>query len=123
MVYRYGQKVQRGKRSIKKYVIGVGASVVMVAGFAVPALASSAGDGSAYGTQPGFDTATMNTPCAGHGAFGAFGKDFNFGNSTSGRATDSSGNSLAGNAQNSNGADGQATATNNSTLCGNPQTR
>jgi hypothetical protein len=40
-----------------------------------------------------------NTECAGHGGFGAFGKDNNF----------------------AGGANGDATAFNNSTLCGNPQ--
>jgi hypothetical protein len=53
-------------------------------------------------TQPGsavLDCANANTPCAGHGAFGAFGKDFNF----------------------AGGADGQQTGFNNSSLCGNPQ--
>ena len=41
-----------------------------------------------------------NTPCAGHGSFGAFGgRDNNF----------------------AGGASGDRTAFNNSTLCGNPQ--
>ena len=68
---------------------------------AIPAvgLAGNSGDGSEYGTQPGFDVANANTPCAGHGAFGYFGKDQN----------------LAG------GADGYQTGINNSTLCGNRQ--
>jgi hypothetical protein len=60
---------------------------------AIPAvgLAGNSGDGSEYGTQPGFG--------AGHGAFGYFGKD----------------NNLAG------GANGYQTGINNSTLCGNRQ--
>jgi len=56
-------------------------------------------DGSEYGTQPGFVVANGNTPCAGHGAFGAFGKDNNF----------------------AGGANGCQTGINNSTLCGNRQ--
>jgi hypothetical protein len=68
---------------------------------ALPAvgLAGNSGDGSEYGTQPGFVVANGNTPCAGHGAFGYFGKD----------------NNLAG------GADGYQTGINNSLLCGNRQ--
>jgi hypothetical protein len=75
--------------------------VLFAFALAVPVAASadSSGDGSGYGTQPGFEQATANTPCAGHGAFGAFGKDNNF----------------------AGGASGDRTAYNNSTLCGNPQ--
>ena len=62
-------------------------------------VAGNSGDGSEYGTQPGFAVANVNTPCAGHGAFGYFGKD----------------NNLAG------GADGTQTGLNNSALCGNRQ--
>jgi hypothetical protein len=81
------------------------------------AFAGNAGDGSGYGTQPGFTTAITNSNgCAGHGAFGAFGADYNFGNSTSGRVLGAPGND-----QNGNGANGQQTGINNSTLCGNPQ--
>jgi hypothetical protein len=71
------------------------------AALALPAigLAGNAGDGSDYGTQPGFAKANANTPCAGHGSFGAWGKDYNF----------------------AGGADGQQTGFNNSGLCGNPQ--
>jgi len=71
------------------------------AALALPAigLAGNSGNGSEYGTQPGFAKATANTPCAGHGAFGAFGKDNNF----------------------AGGADGQQTGFNNSGLRGNPQ--
>jgi hypothetical protein len=62
-------------------------------------LAGNAGDGSDYGTQPGFTVANEQTPCAGHGSFGAWGKDYNF----------------------AGGADGQQTGLNNSGLCGNRQ--
>ena len=72
-----------------------------VCALAVPAVgvAGNSGDGSEYGTQPGFAVANANTPCAGHGAFGYLGKD----------------NNLAG------GADGTQTGLNNSALCGNRQ--
>jgi hypothetical protein len=63
------------------------------------AFAGNAGDGSDYGTQPGFTVALEHTPCAGHGAFGILGKDYN----------------MAG------GANGQQTGLNNSSLCGNRQ--
>lgn len=84
-------------------------------GPAAAAFAGNAGDGSGYGTQPGFGTATSNTQCAGAGAFGAFGTGFNFGNSTSGHVSE------PGNATNGNGADGPGTGANNANLCGNPQ--
>jgi hypothetical protein len=81
------------------------------------AFAGNAGDGSGYGTQPGFTNAQANSNgCAGHGAFGAFGKDYNFGNTTSGHVPGAPGNN-----QNNNGANGQLTGANNSSLCGNPQ--
>ena len=69
------------------------------AALALPAAATAgnSGNGSEYGTQPGFAVAMSHTECAGHGAFGAFGKD----------------NSLAG------GANGYQTGLNNSGLCGN----
>ena len=68
---------------------------------ALPAvgIAGNSGDGSEYGTQPGFDVANDKTECAGHGAFGAFGKDNNF----------------------AGGANGEQTGLNNSGLCGNRQ--
>ena len=81
-------------------------SAVMIAALAAlvvsggPAFADASGDGSGYGTQPGYDNAITNSNgCAGHGAFDAFGKDNNF----------------------AGGADGAATGYNNSHLCGNPQ--
>ena len=75
----------------------VPAAVVCLA--SAPAFADASGDGTGYGTQPGFAVANSHTACAGHGAFGFFGKDHN----------------MAG------GADGQQTGINNSSLCGNPQ--
>jgi hypothetical protein len=76
-------------------------TVACASALAIPAIgiAGSSGDGSEYGTQPGFTVANDNTPCAGHGAFGYFGKD----------------NNLAG------GANGYQTGINNSALCGNRQ--
>ena len=76
-------------------------TVACIFGLALPAagLAGNSGDGSEYGTQPGFAVANSNTPCAGHGAFGAFGKDNNF----------------------AGGANGTQTGLNNSLLCGNRQ--
>ena len=50
-------------------------------------------------STPGFAVANAHTECAGHGAFGFFGKDHN----------------LAG------GANGYETGLNNSALCGNRQ--
>jgi hypothetical protein len=85
--------------NVKRIIATTGASLVMTAGFAGAAFAGNAGDGSGYGTQPGFAVSQSNTTCSGHGAFGAFGKDYNF----------------------AGGANGQATGANNSSLCGNPQ--
>lgn len=76
-------------------------TLTCICALALPAmgLAGNSGDGSEYGTQPGFAVANANTECAGHGAFGAFGKDNNF----------------------AGGANGEQTGLNNSGLCGNRQ--
>lgn len=100
---------------LKKIAAGVAASALLLSSFAIPAFASTAGDGSSYGTQPGYAVAQSQTTCSGAGAFDAFGQGFNFGNSTSGHVP------YPGNAVNGNGADGSATGSNNSNLCGNPQ--
>jgi hypothetical protein len=102
---------------MKTSIFGIGtAAAIGLLVLSGSAFAGNAGDGSGYGTQPGFQTAQTNSNgCAGHGAFGAFGKDFNFGNSTSGHTP------YPGNNQNGNGANGQATGAANSSLCGNPQ--
>lgn len=84
---------------MKRTMSIIAATLLMVGTSAGMASAGNAGDGSGYGTQPGFDVANGNTICAGHGAFGWLGKDFN----------------LAG------GALQPDTAYNNSHLCGNPQ--
>ena len=84
---------------MKKLVVVAAVPVALLLSGAGPAFAGSAGDGSGYGTQPGYEVAYSHTACAGHGSFGAFGKDYN----------------MAG------GADGQATGAANSSLCGNPE--
>lgn len=58
-----------------------------VAALALPsaALASNSGDGSDYGTQPGYSKAS---DCGTyHGAFNAFGKNYNFAGGADGQAT------------------------------------
>jgi hypothetical protein len=86
--------------NVKRTLGVIAATATFAIAGATPAFAGSAGDGSGYGTQPGYDTAQTNSNgCAGHGSFGAFGKDYNF----------------------SGGANGQLTGYNNSHLCGNPQ--
>jgi hypothetical protein len=86
------------EHKMKRTASIVATALMMVGASASMASASSVGDGSDYGTQPGFAVSTAATPCSGHGSFNAFGKDFN----------------LAG------GADGTQTGINNSTLCGQP---
>jgi len=105
MKYSYGIQTgaTRVKTNAKKYVTAVLASVVMVAGMSVPALAAgnSTPGIDRYNNNPGRQQATdVGAQCgsgAGSGAFGYFGKD----------------NNLAG------GADGQQTGLNNSAVCGN----
>jgi hypothetical protein len=84
---------------LRKSLVAVGASILMFGAMAAPTLAGNSGDGSEYGTQPGFAVSQSHTICSGHGAFGYFGKD----------------NSLQG------GANGTQTGINNSSLCGNAQ--
>jgi hypothetical protein len=89
--------------NIKKILVGAAVSALMLGALAVPAFAGSAGDGSGYGTQPGFDQAhEVGAQCdsgAGSGAFGYFGTDLNM----------------------SGGVDGTQTGLNNSAVCGNRQ--
>jgi hypothetical protein len=101
-------------------VIGI-AIVASSLALSTAAFASSAGDGSDYGTQPGYNNAIANSNgCAGAGSFDAFGKGANLG------IAESPGN---GNPQHATflgswpgpGTDGQQTRSNNSNLCGNPQ--
>ena len=108
MQYRIGERVKRDKRSIKKYIVGAVASVLMVGGAAIPALAYGEGNSQSglqrYLDNPGRQQATeVGAQCgsgAGSGAFGYFGGPDN---------------NLAG------GADGQQTGVNNSAVCGNRQ--
>lgn len=101
---------------IKKVAITSSAVALMLGSLAGSAFASSSGNGSDYGMQPGYSTAITNSGgCAGAGAFDAFGKGYNLGNFTSGHF------SGGGNDVNDNGANGQQTGANNSNLCGNPQ--
>jgi hypothetical protein len=71
------------------------------------AFAGTALAGGGYGSQPGYSVANANTPCAGHGAFGAIGENgyiANFGNASP---------------DGHPGANGTQTGINNSSLCGN----
>ena len=85
---------------MRKLLIGAATAALLV----VPIGAAQADPGGQSGNYCGSSSngcahSQENTPCAGHGAFGAFGKDNNF----------------------AGGANGDNTAYNNSTLCGNPQ--
>jgi hypothetical protein len=71
-------------------------SAAMLLGAGTVALAGNEYCGA---SANGCEHSMANTPCAGHGAFGAFGKDNNF----------------------AGGASGDRTGYYNSTLCGNPQ--
>lgn len=76
------------------------------------AYAGNAGDGSGYGTQPGYDNAIENSNgCAGTGAFGAFGKDASLGTE---KVHATFLKSYPG-----PGTDGTQTGINNSSVCGN----
>ncbi len=56
--------------NFKKVLLGAGASALLFGATAVPAFAA-ARNGQGY--VSGWPTAIANTPCANHGAFGAFG--------------------------------------------------
>lgn len=105
MVYKVGKKVKQDKKVVRRYLAGIAASLAIVTGAAVPALAAgnSTPGIDRYDNNPGRQQATeVGAQCgsgAGSGAFGYLGKD----------------NSEAG------GADGQQTGLNNSALCGNRQ--
>jgi len=99
--------------NIKKLAFTAAASAVMFGSLAVPALASNSGDGSDYGTQPGYAVSASHTVCQGHGSFNAFGKNASLGVEKV-HATFLS--SYPG-----PGTDGTQTGINNSNLCGNPQ--
>jgi hypothetical protein len=96
-------------------IVGVTGSLA----FTTVAWAGNEGDGSGYGTQPGFDVASANTVCSGHGSFGAFGKSWNLGI----EASPGNGNpqhALIGSFPGP-GTDGTQTGLNNSAPCGNRQ--
>ena len=82
---------------MKKFLV----SAAMAVALAVPAagFADPGGQSGAYcgASSNGCEHSMANTECAGHGAFGAFGKDANF----------------------AGGANGQLTGYYNSALCGN----
>jgi hypothetical protein len=105
MAYHYDQKLKTSSNKIKKLIAGTAASIAILAGAAVPALAAgnSTPGIDRYLDNPGRQQATeVGAQCgsgAGSGAFGYFGKD----------------NNLAG------GADGQQTGLHNSAICGNRQ--
>ena len=81
---------------MRRVITTLAISAAMLFGAGTVALA---GNDYCGASDNGCDHSMANTKCAGHGAFGAFGKD----------------NSLAG------GANGDATGYYNSILCGNPQ--
>ena len=104
---------------MKNTVLGVIAALSV--GLSTTAFAGSAGDGSGYGTQPGYDNAIANSNgCAGAGAFGAFGKSANLGIEASPGNGDPQHATFLGSYPGP-GTDGYQTGVNNSTNCGNRQ--
>ncbi|MBI2327105.1 hypothetical protein HYU92_02195 [Candidatus Curtissbacteria bacterium] len=103
-----------------KKLATIGAAAALFAATAIPAFASNSGDGSDYGTQPGYSVANGNTICAGHGSFDAFGKGANLGIETSPGNGDVQHATFLGSWPGP-GTNGTQTGINNSTLCGNPQ--
>ena len=85
------------------------------------AMAGNEGDGSGYGTQPGFAVANGNTECAGHGSFGAFGKGANLGIDNPPGNPSQPGHADFLGSYPGPGTDGTQTGLNNSGLCGNRQ--
>lgn len=83
------------------------------------AFAGNAGDGSGYGTQPGYAQSLSNTECSGHGSFGAFGKGANLGIANPPGNPDQAGHADFLGSYPGPGTDGQQTGLNNSSLCGN----
>jgi hypothetical protein len=104
-------------KKIIQFAALVGALTISGAAFA-----GNAGDGSGYGTQPGYDKAIANSNgCAGHGSFGAFGKGANLGIANPPGNPDQPGHATFLQSYPGPGTDGQQTGQNNSQLCGNPQ--
>lgn len=98
---------------MKKFLISISAGAVIFGTLAVPVFASNAGDGSDYGTMPGYAVATSHTICADHGSFNAFGKNASLGVKKVHAAFLGS--------YPGPGTDGYQTGLNNSSLCGNRQ--
>ena len=97
-----------------KNVIGT-AVVIGALTLSTAAFASSAGDGSDYGTQPGYAQAS---DCGTfHGSFDAFGKGANLGIQASPGNGDPQHATFLGSYPGP-GTDGQQTGANNSTPCG-----
>ncbi len=105
---------------MKRLIAGLASGAILFGTLAVPVFASNSGDGSDYGTQPGYTVANDNTVCAGHGSFDAFGKGANLGAETSPGNGDVQHATFLGSWPGP-GTDGTQTGINNSTLCGNPQ--
>ena len=82
---------------MRRFLIAISAGTLL--GGALAGASVSAGASDNYCSMSGCAESLSHTICAGHGSFGAFGKDNNF----------------------AGGADGDQTGFNNSTLCGNPQ--
>jgi hypothetical protein len=101
---------------MRKIILGAAA----VAGLLLlPASAAFAGGG--YGSQPGYSVANSNTPCAGHGSFGAFGATGDVAHDHGVNNPGSNGLPGASNFAHP-AADGETTGGNNSALCGNGAT-
>lgn len=100
-MYKYNHPVQKAKRNIKGYVIGLGASLAIMAGAALPTLAASNDycGSSVNGCNAATTAGAQCDSGAASGAFGAFGPGNNW----------------------SGGANGPATGSSNSSVCGNPQ--
>src|SRR5436190_12428205 len=116
MKYSISTGVEKSKTSIKKYVVGATAAVLMAGSMAVPAFAANGGGGYCVNSANGCSSAsTAGAQCgtgAGSGAFGAFGEH--------GDVTHDFGVNNPG-SNGKPGADGQQTGLNNSALCGNRQ--
>ena len=98
------------------------AGAVGVIAVSSAAVAGNAGDGSGYGTQPGYNGAIENSGgCAGAGAFGALGKGTNLGITNPPGNPDQPGHATFLGSYGLTGTDGTQTGLNNSLNCGNRQ--
>ena len=86
---------------MRKLALFLASATAALAFLALGVGTAAAGDDYCGASANGCAHSMSNTACAGHGGFGAFGKDNNF----------------------AGGASGDRTAYANSTLCGNPQGR